>query len=590
MSEETGEVKIDLVADDEKSKAAVKALKEGLEGANNTLEKFVATQAILAAGVLAAVAPMLVLGHAALEAADETVKQERAMSGVLGLLDRGAHSAEQVADFAHEMREELEMAGIKAAVPVDQMVNSFNLLIERGGIGAEKAKELTEQMALVGKVSRGGMDALANGFSMMEMGMIRGRNPIVALIASTGVLKGNAQSVARAMQHMTQAHRMELAEQALSKQAAQLKANGVGGIQTLDEARAALGGFREMLFDAMGGPIHDDLIPKLNELQGFLVDHADELKDYAQAIGSYLSHFVDLGEGAVKGVYDGIKANWDELQKVADDWREVMGDTETTAATVREDFKDAAHYLIEAVKLVADSVDQMKIAYEYMADAANNRQLGSTQANESEKKLTGMADDYGADGQKKFDEAAQSYRKLAEEAGFSATKINMTIERLAAHEQGVQASGEHMREEVASGNNYKFGGELDAAMKYQNDAAAKFQAQLILSSEQATHALMDGSLHITGGVDKFLELVGKAAGGEDVAAQLKKAMAKAHGGGAIDDIKGAGPYNDFRGSQFHIKQDFKNENADNIALVFRRDLMKAANARLQSNSAPFPGL
>ena len=590
MAEEKGEVKIDLVADDEKSKAAVKALKDGLEGASDILEKFVKTQAILAAGILAAVAPMVILGHAALEAADETVKQERAMSGVLGLLDRGAHSAEQVADFAHDMREELEMAGIKAAVPVDQMVNSFNLLIERGGIGAQKAKELTEQMALVGKVSRGGMDALANGFSMMEMGMIRGRNPIVALIASTGVLKGNAQSVARAMQHMTQQHRMELAEAALAKQAANLKANGVGGIQTLDEARASLSGFREMLLDAMGGPIHDMLIPKLNELQGWLVSHADELKDYAQSIGTFLSHFIDLGEGAVKGVYDGIKENWAVLESVADDWRDVMGTTETTSADVRDDFKLAADYIIAAFKLAADTADKIKHAYEWMADAANNRTPGTTQANESYQKLQGMADDYSPEGQKKFDEAAQKYRKLAEEAGFSATKINMNIERLAAHEQGVQGSGETQREEVKSGNYYKFGGELDAAMKYQNDAAAKFQAQLILSSDTATSALADGSLHITGGVDKFLELVGKAAGGEDIAKNLKKAMAKAHGGGSIDDIKGAGPYNDFRGSQFHIKQDFKNENADNIALVFRRDLMKAANARLQANSAPFPGL
>lgn len=603
MAEEKSEVKIDLVADDEKSKSAVKALKEGLEGANESLEKFVKTQAILAAGVLAAVAPMLILGHAALDAADETVKQERAMSGVLGLLDRGAHSAEQVADFAHDMREELEMAGIKAAVPVDQMVNSFNLLVERGGIGAQKAKELTEQMALVGKVSRGGMDALTQGFSMMEMGMIRGRNPIVQLIASTGTLKGNAQSVARAMQHMTQAQRMALAESALSKQATQLKANGVGGIQTLEEARTALSGFREMLFDAMGGPIHNDLIPKLNELQGFLVDHAEELKDYARDIGEFLSGFIDMGADAVRGIYAGIKDNWDAIQSTVDNMNEAWQAAGITSKSIKEDFTSMTKYLIEAIEAMSYVVKSTMHLLEDANDLVHGRNAGDTQAEDQASVATAASLNFGeaggsAQSTKDFEAAVSKYRALAELAGHSQEEIDKMVGPMRQTRDASLAAAEAMRQEVQSGQLDKFGANINAAMKGATvgatqdmaQAAAVFEAKLLLSSDNALHALTEGGIKISGGVDKFIELVGKSAGGADVAEQLKKAMAKAHGGGAIDDIKGAGPYNDFRGSQFHIKQDFKNESADNIALVFRRDLMKAANARLQANSAPFPGL
>jgi hypothetical protein len=48
------------------------------------------------------------------------------------------------------------------------------------------------------------------------------------------------------------------------------------------------------------------------------------------------------------------------------------------------------------------------------------------------------------------------------------------------------------------------------------------------------------------------------------------------------------PNYDFRGSNFHIKQDFRDQDPDRVMIEFRKDLQKHAVARIQSrNATPF---
>src|SRR5208282_4466998 len=267
-----GDLRIRLVLDDGTSETFEK-VKQELEGIHHEAEKTghaveglfkletLRTGFEIAKGTFEAITETIKSGYeiaerfgeAATEAADEAVKQERAMSGTLFLLDQGEHSMDAIKEYAGEMREGLEKAGLAAGVSTSQMTEMFNTIVERGHMSSEAAKDLTEQMATVGKITHGGMQSLADGFAMMELGVIRARNPLVQLIASTQLLHGNAKMVAQQLQKMTPEKQMQLAEEAVRKQAEGMKAGG-GMALTLDEVRTSLSGYREMFFESMGRP------------------------------------------------------------------------------------------------------------------------------------------------------------------------------------------------------------------------------------------------------------------------------------------------------------------------------------------------
>jgi hypothetical protein len=186
-----------------------------------------------------------------------------------------------------------------------------------------------------------------------------------------------------------------------------------------------------------------------------------------------------------------------------------------------------------------------------------------------------------------MDLAAAKYRQLAIEAGFAEGQVDTYVASLREAYSQNAAAADAAATTVKSQSWEAFSTYLNSAVGVAvnsgNDAQEKYALGLIAQSEQAQHALIEGGIKITGGMEEFMKMI------EDKSPELARKLKdlrdpiKAEGG-----IKPHGAYNDFRNSTFNLKQDFKDQDPNRIALIMRRDILKAAQSRGQSKVAsPF---
>lgn len=612
MAEESAEVRISLVADD-LSDAVVKAVKQGMTELRQETEKARdaagAGEGGMAGSLLKAhlefeglkAAAELVtetihqafeltekLGDAAVEAAEAQEKQERAMAGNLFLMDKGAHSMRDLRDYAGETREEFAKFGMGAGVATSQIAQAYDALISRGTMGSEKAKELAEQMAVVGKVVPGGMDSLAQGFSMVELGMVRARNPVVQLIAATHTLEGNAHQVAAAMQKMSPEQQMALGEKAIAKQAEMLAKMGGLGPATLPELRTSFEGVKEGFFESMGKPMQDALVPELTRLRAFLMEHIEQIKAFGEKVGEGVAHVITYISDAIQGMYEGFQQNWGEIEKVFDDlfgeWNAAWSNARKDSGSIRTEFRVMTDDFVTLMKPILAGIKAAAEVAMDANDALHGRAVGSTQAQIAGRaagEVVGSA--AGPGDMAKVDEQIRRYRVLAAEAGTAPEAIEKYTDSLRAQAEFNMSAADKAKSAVEGGNYEGFGNYLEGAIKIQSDGAEEYAFHLLEGSEEARRALVTGAIHIGGGMDELMKIIDEKA--PELAHQLKEMM-----GGHVgpEGIKAPQHNLNFYGSHFELKQSFANEDPERVVAVFKRELTRSVTARIESrNSTPF---
>jgi hypothetical protein len=533
-----------------------------------------------------AVLSMKELAEEAISAAAAEDKQMRAMTGVLGMIDANAHSMSEVQNYASGLHDELEEMGRVMGVSADTIGDAFMMIEERTNKTSEEVKDLVGDMALVGKVTTGGMQGLGQGFAMMEMGMIKAKNPVVQLIAATHLLQGNAHAVAQQLQKMAPEKALALGEEAIRKMADQMSKAGPRQLG-LDELKASFGGTKEMLLETMGHSMLDRLLPPLNRLKDFLAANEDALNDFAAKVGQDVGDIIDFVDSAIEGVYAGIHDNWEEIKRNYDeifgDWRAAWDYALTNSDGIKLSFKDITKSLIDTFTEVSR---YLKAAAEVAMDAydlISGKNAGTTQAKIAGEAVGGKVTDVSSKAAD-FDLTAAKYRQLALESGAAADQVDAWITHMRdLHEQNLQ-DAEKMGDSLKHGEYETVSSYLDSAIEANSDSAQKYAFSLIAQSQDAQRALLAGGIHIAGGMDALMNLIKDKS--PELARSLANAMnpIKAQGG-----IKPAGSVVNFNGGQtFHIKQDFRNEDPDRIAFVFRRDVVKSAEARRQSRvGTPF---
>jgi hypothetical protein len=620
------EVRVRLVADDQAT-ITVEQLREALRGGNEELERghehaehlgaelfkaelyveaFKGGAELVGEAMRQAWELTERMGDAAMEAANEMNVQVRASTGLMSLMDAGAHQMGAVRDYAADVREELAKAGTAAGVSTSAMSEMFDHLIERGATTTEKAKELTGEMALVGKVVPRGAEGLAEGFNMMELGIIRARNPLVQLIASTHVLAGNAHAVAAAMQRMAPEKQMELATRAIERQAEVMRRGGAGGafmVPTMEELKASFGNLREQALEGIGQPMLDRLVPALTSLRDYLSEHSEQIADYADKLGTAAGDVIAKVEGVISDVYHGAERDWPaikrEFEAAAQDWKdawsEIVGDGHTLrqdmtdmARNVAEAFHTASGYFtatIETLKNVKDllSAEDFGEGLAHWGEGVAKARMAAA-GKEVEERARPEAVAPGADEaqaktamQEKFDAAITKYRNWAAEAGQSAEAIDKYVEQQRAYHDAELADLSRFREKVESSNVDEISKQLQQAQGIQDRAWLGAALNYVAESDAMTKALQDGSIHVQGGFDALRDVIERES--PELAKKLKKMSAegiKAEGG-----IKGAGVQQNFFGG-VHIKQDFRDQDPDRIMEVFRADLAQQAINRRQS--------
>jgi methyl-accepting chemotaxis protein len=614
-----GDVKIRLVVDDGEGKKAAEGIKEELKDTSAHLEQakghgkgfggelFKAElytrlithgASLVAEGLHQAWEMSEKLAESVMETSDEANKQVRAMGGLMSFMDQGAHSMDDLRGYAAGVREELEKSGTAAGVSTAQMEQMYESVIERGGHSTEQAKQLVEQMALVGKIVPSGMQGIAEGFNMMELGIVRARNPLVQLIASTHLLKGNAHDIAQQMMHMTPAKQMELAQEAIGLQAQQMK-GGALGPPTLEEIKASLGNEREAVMEAIGQPLLDRVIPPLAKLRDYLSEHSEEIADYASQIGERMGEVIATVENSIGEIYSGAQRDWQAIvrnlkeaeQNWDDAWKMALGDSED----IHKELSDAAREFSEAIKTASEyltaaveTVKNLKEFFTHELAGENGEATWGQGVARDRAKLAAeeMGKKAGAGGsQEDFEKSIAKYRGWAKEAGTADADIDKFVEAQRAYHEAEMRDLATFKDKVESSDVEGLAAQIQKARDVQDDAFLGAALNYIGESDAMTKALMDGTIHVQGGFDALKDVIERSA--PELAERMKKLQREAFG---PEGIKGHGPSVNFYGAQFHIKQDFRDADPDRILQMFRHDLVQQTVNRRQARTALFGGL
>jgi hypothetical protein len=541
------------------------------------------------------------MADSAMEAANESNVQVRASAGLMSMMDRGAHSMGEVREYAKGIREELAAAGTQAGVSTRAMQEMYDHVIERGGMSTEKAKELTEQMAMVGKVVPQGMEGLAQGFSMMELGIIRARNPLVQLIASTGVLKGNAHAVAAAMQKMTPENQIALAQKAISQQAASMKGGAGVGPATLEEMKASLGNIREGFLEAVGQPLLDRIVPSLSTLRDYLASHSEEIAKYGEEVGQALGNVVQKVEGLVGDVYRGGVRDWEEIKHelgaAEQNWKDTWDIVAGNSKDIHTQLADAAKEIAGAFATASRITEAMAETYRNIVSWGDDY-FGQTtdrlKAASAGKEMEGKAGVGGstADFEAVIDKfRAASMKEIEGQHGKSGAGHDAAVDLLDKQIEAQRSFREaELRDldafhaKVDSSNADAIASQIQKARDLHDDAFLGAALNVIGGSDAMTAALMHGGIKIQGGFDSLKEIIERNA--PDLAERMRKIQKESFGDKGIE---GHGPTMNFFGG-VHIKQDFRDQDPDRIIAVFRRDLAQQAVSRRQARTGILGGL
>lgn len=628
MPADETEVHVKLVYDDNAAQVSDR-VKKGLGDADHQAQGLNASLSAagskLSAGFMVAAGAVLAIGAAAYEteqavqalvgaglaAADAMELQERTMAGILGLADAGKHSFEELHRYAAGVREDMESAAIQSGTSTKEMAQGFDELFRRGNMSSEAVKDLTKDLALVGKVAPGGMQEVTQGLAMFEAGMIRGRNPIVQLISATGTLKGNAKEVATQLEKMTPEKQMEAAQKAIAKQAELMKAQGFANTPTLGELKTSFQDIRESVMESFGQPMVDALVPKLVSVRDYLAEHIETIKAYAGDVGDFVGQYIDSFMNVMGRVYEDTKRDWSAIYDSAKRIWNTMGEAfgladETTddivnkltgaIDTVTQGFQFVSETLRSTVDVISDPINALKAIVD---DTVDVNQRSQKESERSYKEAGEAASRFGEGGgggneaaQKAFDDAMETYRKW-EEAAIKAGELTQSdmdkdIATLTDYREEMASRNEAMRNEIASGGEgavADFQAYVNMAIHSHNEGVMASAASMLAGSDVLMHAMQSGSLNIEGGFDHFIRMIASKA--PEAAEALKKAGDIIKGEGGVKPTGGGG-ISIGGGNTINIKQDFRDQDPDRVIFQMRRDLVSLAENRRQAKTqTPF---
>jgi hypothetical protein len=266
-------------------------------------------------------------GEEIFHAATGLEEQEKAIRGILMVTDKEGTSLEELSSHAHEINEEFATMGIEIGTSKESLISAFDEMAERTGLATDDVMKLTGSMAEAGRAIPGGIGSLSTGFSNLSAGMIRAKNPIVQLVAATGLLHGNAKAVALQMQKMSPQQAMELGIKAVQRMGEKMKDVPMSFNETL----ASMTGLREELYETVGTPMLQAIQGPLGQLRDYFMENREEINKWAKSVGH------DAGEWFKQGAHE-IAVGFQYL--------------EAHSAEIKTDIMEAMHFVRSTVEFL----------------------------------------------------------------------------------------------------------------------------------------------------------------------------------------------------------------------------------------------
>lgn len=612
MSEgESLDVKIRLLGDDNTAKM-FDALAKRLEEVNKSIANIGATQKTTAARVTAGHEGGSITGgmlkadaiKAAASKAFHTVKDlytevkqagiksQEDLQGVIGtFVSKGSQANMAVIGGASKVvKDELEDIAMNAGLSSDQVQKAFEDIAQRSSRSVVEIENLVGSLSKISNFTRGGLPALTQGFAQLETGVVRAQNPIVQLIASTGVMKGNAHAVAQAMMKMSPAEQFKKGEEAVARMNRKLKDAPL----TMAQLSQSMKGIKEQLMESIGEGLTGGGLTR--KIHAWLMQH----KDGIAAIAKY-------GVGAMTGANSEKDFKYQVDKHMGPKGTQFIEGLEAAAAHLKNfatGVKVAAEWALRLspVGMAAQGAAWAVQGVQWLKNKATggNTATGGATTEEMEKSALAQLDiakgggvlNTKGTGLSTVKSLMKTLKNDALAAGAGADAGAGLLDQMFGTDKKKRRP--HTEEEIASSNvSNAYAKQMQDFNQIQGVAAAgnanefvsmwqqaaanndvgmkNMLAETLGGSEVLQDALFKSGLEVKGGFEALADFMTEGAG-KVYKAALKK----------FADVKGgAAPF--IGHATFNLKQDFRQQDSDAIAMIFREDVAKNALYRVQNS-------
>lgn len=562
-------------------------------------------------------------------------------------------SFDDALDKAEGLGDQLDEIAIKAGISGDALGNAFQSVLEKTGAseaGIASATEQIAKMATIASTLDKNVEGIAGEFAFMNEGTLKVKGQLFQLLQSTGIFGKHTKDAAEWWGKLTEGKRAELLAQGLSQLSSKMEKMP----PTFKQAQASFENMVRISKEEVGQALIEELTPALKEATDELIKMGPEIKEFARVMAKEVGVAVREGGRMIKDAISWLREHKDEIaagfREGAEKVKEVINfilahKTELAIALGAKAVAPTVGKVAQGVGSAVSAVYQSgagntsgigvgsiagggmaggAVALAAFAAAIVAVGLAADQATkllheldmEEDRRAGGMRKLYEAAGKgdvEKVENTVNTMRQLDEAAGKLDPKMKKAYDNMIemAHAQkdlneaalraqiktGAQGATEA---DAMGGVKYSAGrqAQYDAfaqdqsmillnayndAVKTNNAAMATLAAQTLAGGQVVGKAFLNSGKDVEGGFEHMADLL--ASGGGQFADFIKQLQGK----GAAATPK-APVINMSGGQTFQIKQDFRQQDPDRVAIQFRRDIGKMAGRQLQSrNAGPFGG-
>lgn len=585
-------------------------------------------------------------GHEVVDTAAHLQEENRELAGVLAMVDKGHSSFESLSAAAGELNEHLERMGMESGNSKDAMLDAFTMIGERSTRSAEQVEDMVGKMADAAKSLPGGITAISGAWRDLEAGFVRPRNALVQLMRQMGVVKGTAKDVAKGLTAMIQGHEQEkvftLAEEAIKRMAAKTKEMPL----TFHQLMQSLGTFRESLFETVGTPIVQALGARFDRLRHYLEQHRAEIEQLARSLGERVGAWVDKAAKMIQQGFEYLRTHSNEI------FDALQGGAKALIEAVQFMYEHrhlllalaAAHAMggskgiVGGIGEVAGVLRSLQVAVGAMrmvgaagtigaaggaiggalaaaspviavaawAEAAHQVSQLSQETGISAGRMLGMGLSFGGKNLFAASDRLQNFnaklRAFDSQSHATVSELERFIQQMdrtgkAAVRAGDMAQQAFDKAMAAARAGLEEHAKVEHAMNAMQEAGANIfgggafgaatgLSRMTAAFREASEANQEEAIRQARGILAANEQLRTALGALGVEDALKRLTELAQGKVSGDSVKL--PSINFGPTTMTIKQDFRDQDPDRIAVVMRRDFVKNATSRVGSRlSTPF---
>lgn len=588
------------------------------------------------------------LGKSFGEAAIEGQKGDKALAGLIATA-QGSEWASALS-AAQDLGDVLDEIGLKANQNKDDVGSAFETMVAIAGAteaGIKRATTETEHLATIASVLGKNTSDLAQEFAFMGEGVVKTKGQLFQLLQGTGIFGKNTKEAAGYWAKLTEESRMQQLAYGLAQVSSQLgKSEPMIGdyLTTIDNLFG-------MAKEKLGEPIINELRPVLIDLIGNMKSAMPKIEKFGQLLGKEMADWVEKATEQFEQGFEYIETHAEEIKNaIAEGYKTAKEVVEfilehkeeiaiafgaKTALPALQAGASAAGSLIDASAkgigplagtgggLAAGAATMVAFAAAVGAFALAVDQWGelmaSTDGGKSEARMNYEAmqrrfqDDTlnpgmgatGAQDIKRFEDQRAAFVKLAEEMGENQRAAGELADRAwAAHRAvrdmvGPVEQAQKMFENFAKARSEgiipdeqsiatadaligQVGASFTKALNTQNAGAAQYIANLLGKSEALQGAFLASADLTSEGFEALASMV------ESQSKEFAELLRGRASEGKSKAATPAAPKVVMTGGQtFNVKQDFRDQDPDRVAIMFEKGIGQSIERKLSAGTSIF---